>query len=68
MNLWRIFFSILSKTVTLAKRDVVVVVIISAILGDDDDDDTNEIENDLGFGPTKKRKEEEETFRSRRRK
>ncbi len=67
MNLWRIFFSILSKTVTLAKRDVVVVVIISAILGDDDDD-TNEIENDLGFGPTKKRKEEEETFRSRRRK
>ena len=67
MNLWRIFFSILSKTVTLAKRDVVVVVIISAILGDDDDD-TNEIENDLGFGPTKKRKEEEETFRSCRRK
>tara|TARA_B100001758_G_C17885807_1_gene341064 strand:- start:169 stop:372 length:204 start_codon:yes stop_codon:yes gene_type:complete len=67
LNLWRIFFSILSKTVTLAKRDVVVVVIISAILGDDDDD-TNEIENDLGFGPTKKRKEEEETFRSRRRK
>ena len=67
MNLWRIFFSILSKTVTLAKRDLVVVVIISAILGDDDDD-TNEIENDLGFGPTKKRKEEEETFRSRRRK
>ena len=66
MNLWRIFFSILSKTVTLAKRDVVVVVIISAILGDDDDD-TNEIENDLGFGPTKKRKEEEEeTFRPRR--
>jgi len=47
---------------------VVVVVIISAILGDDDDDDTNEIENDLGFGPTKKRKEEEETFRSPRRK
>jgi hypothetical protein len=46
---------------------VVVVVIISAILGDDDDD-TNEIENDLGFGPTKKRKEEEETFRSCRRK
>ena len=67
MNLWRIFFSILSKKVTLAKRDVVVVVIISAILGDDDDD-TNEIENDLGFGPTKKRKEEEETFRSCRRK
>ena len=67
MNLWRIFFSILSKTVTLAKRDVVVVVIISAILGDDDDD-TNEIENDLGFGRTKKRKEEEETFRSCRRK
>ena len=67
MNLWQIFFSILSKTVTLAKRDVVVVVIISAILGDDDDD-TNEIENDLGFGPTKKRKEEEETFRSCRRK
>ena len=65
MNLWRIFFSILSKTVTLAKRDVGVV--ISAILGDDDDD-TNENENDLGFGPTKKRKEEEETFRSRRRK
>ena len=49
---------------------MVVVVIISAILGDDDDDDddTNEIENDLGFGPTKKRKEEEETFRSCRRK
>ena len=67
MNLWQIFFSILSKTVTLAKRDVVVVVIISAILGDDDDD-TNEIENDLGFGPTKKRKEEEEAFRSCRRK
>ena len=28
-------------------------VVISAILGDDDDD-TNEIENDLGFGPTKR--------------
>ena len=65
MNLCGLFFSIFSKTVTLAKRDEGVV--ISAILGDDDDD-TNEIENDLGFGPTKKRKEEEETFRSRRRK
>jgi hypothetical protein len=63
MNLCGLFFSILSKTVTLAKRDEGVV--ISAILGDDDDD-TNEIENDLGFGPTKKRKEEEETFRPRR--
>jgi hypothetical protein len=57
------FFLHFIQNFTLAKRDEGVV--ISAILGDDDDE--NEIENDLGFGPTKKRKEEEEeTFRPRR--